>query len=373
MKRILLSILCILLGTAPLIGVINTLEAGQSMLQRGFGKDSLLVKISWEGAGIDVAALKDLESQMPELKSATPAVELSSNLSSFRGSSPVKLKAVGSDYGKLGALDMQKGRFISPKQMEVHMNVIVLDDLTADALFGTTDVIGRSLQVQSAGTDFEVKVIGVCKRMDVYDEKLDKDTGIAFIPVSLLQYQTGQAQINDILFAVEGLQQEEAEAKLLHFLQGRGAGVTEDHIKILTQLTFLGSLSEKYSTPFFIMAVLWFLGAFVALIYIFLLDVEQNKKYIGLLLFYGNPQGLVKGIIYDKAFLISVISSAVSAVLGLGASFAATKVLNLPFGISIHSITAAIVIPAVLSAASVVYPASRAVKQELGPIIWQTD
>ncbi len=373
MRRILLSILCILLGTASLIGVINTMEAGQNLLRNSFGKSSLLLETAWNGANIRYEDLEILEDQMPEVKSATPVVESSGSLSTYRGSRSVQIKAVGSDYIKYGALSMQKGRFFSSEQMNRSLNVIVLDDLTADELFGTTDVIGRSLQVQTSGVDFEVKITGICKRMDLSGEELNNHTGMAFIPISLLQYQTGQPSINSTLFAVAGLQQEEAQAKLIHFLQGKGAAVSEENIKIVNQLAYFGSLMEKYGTVLILMAILWFFGAFATLIHIFLLDIEQNKKYIGLLLFYGNPEGTVKGFIYDQAFLISIISSASSAILGLGVSFAACRMLNIPFAVSIHSVTAAVVVPALLSAAAVIYPASRAVKMEVGPIIWQTD
>lgn len=372
--RLLLSVLCILLGTAPLVGLLNVMEAGQSMLKSGFGKSSLFMKASWEGAGIGSEDLQELREQMPEIKSAIPDIELKGSLKSFKDdNSSVQLKAVGSGYDKYAALSMKKGRFISREQETKRLNVAVLDDLTADELFGTTDVVGRSLEILTAGTAFEVKIVGVCKRMDISGEQLKQDTGIAFIPASFLQYQTGQPPINSIFFAIEGIQQEEAKAKLEHFLQSKGAVVTKDDISALSQVGFLDHLLQEYQKVFLAAAILWFFAALVALIYIFLLDVEQNKKYLGLLLFYGNPVEAVKGLIYDKAFTVSVISSLASGIIGLGASLLICGLLNIPFFLSIHSITAAIVLPAVLCAAAVIYPSSKAIRLDAGPIIWQNE
>lgn len=372
-NKLLLGVLCISIGMIPLLTMLNTAQSGKAMLAKNFNRDgNSLLSVKPSGAAVTYQDFKKLEGEMPEIKAMIPISKSTASISSYKAKSIVELKAVGSDYWKYSALKLLKGKFISKGQVANKQNVIVIDDLTADKLFGTTEVIGRNLKLSLNGTDMEAVVIGVSKRMDISGEKLDKEQGAAYIPITTLDYNSELYSINEALILVD-VHIDEAKAIILHYFDSIGVEGAQLDISYVNQISIFKAFYEKNIQMLFITAILWFLAVVVGLINIMLVDIEQEKRYYGLLKFYGNTKQQIRTIITGKTLYIGIAGGIFSIIAGLLASFVICRMLNIPLHISIHTFSLGIILPAVICLIASIYPAQRASKIDMNKIIWQVD
>lgn len=372
-NKILLGVLCIAIGMAPLLTLVNVAGSGKAMLAKEFNKRGKgLISLKFNGAAVTYSDLKNLKEQMPEMKTMLPISKMNTKISSYKSNVVVELKAVGDSYWKVAGLDIIKGKFISRGQVDSVQNVVVLDDLTADKLFGTTEVLGRTVDISLGGTETEASIIGVCKKNDISGEVSDSELGMAFIPISMLDYNMDGYSIDEVLFAVD-LHFEEAKARLVHYFTGIGAGEDQLEINYITQISLIKNFMDQNMQPFIAAGLLWLLAAIVGLINIMLLDVEKHRRYYGLLKFYGSTEKQIKRIVLANALTIGLASSIFSIAAALTASFIICLVLNIPIFVSVHTLTIGILIPGILCLAAAIYPAMKACRIDMNKVVWQFD
>ncbi|MDF2521272.1 MAG: Macrolide export ATP-binding/permease MacB [Clostridia bacterium] len=369
-NKLLLGALCIAIGMVPLLSLINTIESGKAAFAESFNKDGLrLIRVQLNEADATYQDLKKLEEEMPGIKAMIPIVKGAAQISSFKSQSSVAFKAVGSGYSEFAGLDILRGKFISKSHVDKKERVIVLDDLTADKLFGTTDILGRNVEISYNGAELEASVIGVCKRMDLSEGVQDKEQGIAYIPITTLDYNVDRYSVDEALFLVD-IHIEEAKARVSHYLEAAGlAGAQE--ITYSNQFGIILSFFEENRQMILVAAALWFFIVLIALINILLVDVTQDKRYFGLLKFYGNTEKQIRRTIYAKALTMSLASSIFSIAISLITSLLINLYLNIPLYISVHTLTLGFLLPGVLSIMAAIYPAVKAAKTDMNKVIWQ--
>lgn len=372
-NKILLGVLCIAIGMVPLLTMVNMIGSGKAMLSKEFNHNgNKLISVKLNSSNISYKDLETLEQEMPEIQNMIPITSVMISISSYKSSSTVELKSVGSDYWKLSGLDIIKGSFFSDRQVKEVQNVVVIDDMTADKLFGTTDVLGRSIKVDINGAEVETVIVGVCKRINLSMDRLDGKEGMAFIPITLLDDNSDNYSIDETMLTTN-LHIEEAKARLEHYFESIGVDGSQLDISFVNQLYIISSFLDRYGMTFLAAALLWFVAVIVGLINIMLVDIEKQKKYYGLLRFYGNTDIQIRRIIYANSFVIGIASTIASIILGLIASFVICIVVNIPIFISIHTLTLGVLLPGIICLAAAIYPGIKATKIEMNKVIWQID
>lgn len=372
-NKLILSALCIVIGMAPLVAFINTAESGKNMLKKEFGKDKMLISLDLEGSSGIYEDFKKLSEAMPEISDTIPISRNSAVLKSYKRFSAITLKAVGSSYWKYAGLKMLKGKFITKGHQDNNLNVVVIDDLTADELFGTTDVLGRKVEASINGVSFEAIIIGISKRMDNTEGQSNQKQGFAYIPITMLDNNLAEYDMQQIVIGISGLQIEEAKAKIAHFLLGRDVIIKPEDIKVINQLELIDVFTSKNKLLLYAIAVLWFVAAILGITNIMLVDIEYSKKYYGLLSFYGSKSKDIKYKILGKSYAMALYCSLISIVIGITASFVVCNILNIPIYISIYSLTLGIIIPIVVCLLAAIYPSYRGSNIDINKTIWHLD
>lgn len=372
-NKVLLAILCIAIGMVPLLTLVNTVGSGKAMLDKGLGLDGKkLISIKFYGPNVTYSDLKSLEEGMPEIKTIIPIAKIVTSLNSYKSSSAVELKAVGSDYWKLSGLDLTKGSFFGKIQTDAAQNVIVIDDMTADKLFGTTDVLGRIIKITLNGSDVEAVIVGVCKKIDLSNAEFGSKQGMAFVPITFLDSSSDSYSIDEVLL-LTSLHVEEAKSRIIHYFEGIGADESQLDISYVNQTSMISSFLDKYQKTFWIFGLLWFLAVAAALTSIIFADIERQKKYYGLLRFYGNTEKQIKRTVLSHSITMGLTASIFSILFGLMSSFIICMILNIPIYISVHTLTLGILLPVAVCLVAAYYPAMRASRIDMHKVIWQFD
>lgn len=372
-NKLIISVLCIVIGMAPLVAFINTIESGKHMLKKEFGKDMLLLNIDMQGSSGSYEDFEKLSEAMPEISDSIPIAESTAIINSYKNNSAVTLKGIGSSYIKYAGLKMLKGKFITKGHLDNNLNVVVIDDLTADELFGTTDVLGRKVETSINGFSFEASIIGVCKRLDITEMQSNQEQGSAYVPITMMDNNLAEYNMQQIVISIKGLQLEEARAKISHFLLDRNVMVKPEDINAINQLEHINLYMTDNKILLWAIAILWFIAAILGITNIMLVDIEHRKKYYGLLSFYGGKSKDIKGLILWKAYYMALCCSIISIIIGTMASFLMCSKLNIPIYFSIHSLTTGILIPVVVCLLAAIYPSIRGTKIDISKTIWQLD
>jgi putative ABC transport system permease protein len=372
-NKLILSALCIVIGMAPLVAFINTAESGKHMLKKEFGKDNILVSMDLEGSSGVYEDFIRLSEAMPEISDTIPVSKNNAVLNSYKSSSVVTLKAVGSSFSKLTALKMIKGKFITKGHLANNLNVIVIDDLTADELFGTTDVLGRKVETSINGLSVEAAIIGICKRFDITEKQSNQKQGFAYIPITMMDNNLTEYNMQQIILSISDHQIEEARAKITHFLLSRDVIIESEDIKMINQLELIDTFITENKILLGGIAIMWFIAAILVITNIMLVDIEYSKKYYGLLSFYGSKSKYIKGLIFSKSYTMALYSSLISIGFGIVASFVVCSRLNIPAYISIYSLTIGIISPIIVCLLAAIYPAYKGSSIDVNKTIWHLD
>jgi putative ABC transport system permease protein len=362
-----------MIGIAPLVAFINTAESGKHMLKNEFGSDSILLSLSLEGSSAAFEDFQKLSEEIPEISAIIPISTSITALNSYKSDSTVTLKAVNHSYWKYAGLNIIKGSFITKDHLDHNLSVVVIDELTADELFGTTDVLGHKLETTVNGISFEPTIIGVSKRMDITEKQSNQGQGFAYIPITMLDNNLTDFNIQQVVLSIRDHQIEEAKAKVSHFLSSRDVEVKSEDIKLMNQLEFMDAFEADNKILLWAIAVLWFAAAILGITNIMLVDIERSKKYYGLLSFYGSSDRNIRNEVLSKAYAMALLCSTMSIVVGLMISFIVCSILNIPIYISVISITLGILIPIVVCLLSAIYPSYRASNIDVNSIVWQLE
>jgi putative ABC transport system permease protein len=251
--------------------------------------------------------------------------------------------------------------------------VIVIDDLTADQLFGTTEVLGQKIDTTIQGMEFEATIIGVCKRLDISEGQLDSEQGFAYVPITMLDNHLADYDMQRMLLTIKDIQIDEAKAKIIHFLKDKGIALHQEDMKLANQVELIDAFAGKNKVIFAALSILWFTLAMISLINIMLVDIERSKTYYGLLKFYGRSESAIRKLVYLKAYATAMACSICSIGLGLATSFAVCYMLHIPIHISIHSISLGLLLPMIICLLSAVYPAWKASSIDMNNAIWRVE
>lgn len=189
--RSFLTMLGVIFGVMAVVVMVALIEGARSSVVAEFeklGSDVILVtfdpseRIRREERGGTVEGLKlvDLEAirNLPNLRAVAAERQLGEKEFIYQGEKVrAPLIGVNEDYLTVRALEMERGRFFEPFEIQQGEKLLVLGYDTAQKLFGDKDPIGQSVLVD--GT--QAQVIGVLKKRGRgFGENLDAE---AYIPL----------------------------------------------------------------------------------------------------------------------------------------------------------------------------------------------
>ncbi len=206
--RSFLTMLGVIFGVMAVVVMVALIEGARTSVVSEFeklGSDVIIVafdpseRIRREERGGTVESLKlsDLEAirKLPELRAVAAERQLGEKEFIYQGEKVrANLIGVNEDYLTARALEIDRGRFFEPSEIEQGEKLLVLGHDTARKLFGKQDPIGQSVLVD--GT--QAQVIGVLKKRGRgFGENLDEG---GYIPLqAALRRWAGEESLSTIL------------------------------------------------------------------------------------------------------------------------------------------------------------------------------
>jgi putative ABC transport system permease protein len=273
---------------------------------------------------------------------------------------------VTADYGEFAMFDAERGRIMSPSEVQRGQRVALLGYDTAEELFGDVNPLDKEVMI--AGTRF--RVVGVSARKgSVFGNSQD-----SYVVIPMVMYQKLFGTRQSLALMVKPASQERlAEAMddtTLALRVRRRLGPSErDNFGLFTSDTVMGIYEQATSGIFAILigvVALSLLVGGIVIMNIMLMAVSERTREIGLRKALGAKRRDIMSQILTESVTLSTCGGLIGIALGfLGAQLIA-YFSPLPATLELWSVFLGIGITAAVGLFFGAYPASRAAR--LDPI-----
>jgi len=278
-----------------------------------------------------------------------------------------RIQGVTSDYINFSSFDAERGRLMSPTEVETARPAAVLGWRTADRLFGESiDPIDKTIQIE--GVHF--RVVGVsAKRGSLLGQSQDE---FAVIPLGQFQMMFGsRRQLSMTVKPRDVAQIGEAidQATLALRISRRLKPKQPDNFGIFTSDTILGIYHSATNGIFAVLIGVVGLSLVVGgivIMNIMLMVVTERTREIGLRKALGARRSDITAQILTESVVLSMFGGVLGTALGAAIAITIAAFTPIPASVEIWSVVLGIGITAVVGLFFGLYPAMRAAR--LDPI-----
>jgi len=276
-----------------------------------------------------------------------------------------QITGVTAGYSNFSGYNAERGRLMSPSEVESNRAVVILGWQTADRLFGQNiDPIDKVIQVE--GVHF--RVVGVSeKKGTVLGQSQDS---FAIIPLGQFNMMFGSRRSLELTVkprdvSVMTAAQDEATVAL------RGARRLKpkqpDNFGMFTSDTIIGIYQSATNGIFAVLVGVVGLSLVVGgivIMNIMLMVVTERTREIGLRKALGARRSDIMSQMLTESVVLSIFGGVVGTVLGSSIALAISKATPIPAAVEWWSIALGIGITAFVGLFFGLYPASRAARLE---------
>jgi putative ABC transport system permease protein len=278
----------------------------------------------------------------------------------------VSIQGVSGEVGDFSTFNAERGRLMSPSEIDRGQPVVVLGWDAADRIFGAVDPLERRVQIE--GVHF--RVIGVsAKRGSFLGQSQD-----LFAVIPLKQFQTlfgSRRQLSMMLKPYDLSEISEAmdDATVVLRTARRLKPKQPDNFGVFTSETFLELYRQATDGIFQVLVGVVALSLVVGgivIMNIMLMVVSERTREIGLRKALGARRTDIMAQVLTESVVLSIFGGIVGTALGGGIALLISAVTPVPAAIEVWSVMLGIGITAAVGLFFGLYPAMRAAR--LDPI-----
>jgi len=279
----------------------------------------------------------------------------------------VQVRGVSRDYIYFSTFDVERGRLISPAEVDANRPVAVLGWDVADKVFGPADPIEKTVKI---GT-LHFRVVGVGeKKGSAFGNSQDN---FAIIPLSVFRKLFGSRPFGMQLLVKpktpDLVQVAMDDATVALRIERRLRPSEPDNFGMFTSDTFLNIYRTATSGIFAVLvgvvAMSLVVGGIVVM-NIMLVSVTERTKEIGIRKAIGARRKDILTQFLIEAVTVTAVGGAIGVATGFGLAYVISALIGFPLLISIASAVLGVGVSSIVGIVSGLWPAWRAAK--LDPI-----
>ncbi|MEO5581030.1 MAG: ABC transporter permease [Gemmatimonadaceae bacterium] len=281
----------------------------------------------------------------------------------------LQASAVEGDYFRIREMKVSSGRLMSPQEMALGSNVVVIGEEVAERFFPKLSPIGRSLKV--GGLPYQV--IGVAESQgSIFGISLDRFV-IAPYKSPLRHHVNRPNVIDAVKIKVPGdADMIEVQESIRQTMRGRHRlrPSQPDNFAIETSetaLSFWTGIKSKLVIAGVVLPAIGLVVGAIVIMNIMLVAVAERTREIGIRKALGARRRDIMSQFLVEAATLSTVGAAIGIAIGVSLAQVIAAVSPLPATIAPWSIVAGVIVGAGVGIVAGIYPASRASK--LDPIL----
>lgn len=378
--RSFLTMLGIIIGISSVISIVSLGVGGQNTITGEFEKIGVAtVKINVKASEAeksdyitysDVAQLKE---KISYIKYASPITYQRGIANSERKSKTAMVYGTNEDMLYIDNLELLYGRFINSIEYEERRAVAVIDETAAKSFFGTSDVVGETINVGPNTSTKKATIIGVTKsQFGMFENMMDEEMPvIVYMPATYLDILfSSQSRIGELyIMADEKDNAETAGVLAQNMLINRHGNRDRDVYKaesLMKQIDQINTVLGIFTAFIAAVAAISLIVGGVGVMNIMLVSVTERTREIGIRKAIGAKTSNIMFQFLTESVIISCIGGIIGLILGVSGAYLLGQLAGITPSISPQIVIISIAFSSAVGIFFGIYPARKAAK--LDPI-----
>jgi len=306
--------------------------------------------------------------QLPHVAAVSATVSTSQQVVANGQNKNLTIQGIQEGYQTSQSLTIAQGRFISTDDEAGLARVAVLGPTVVTDLFGEgANPVGQSVEI---GSKF-FRVVGVTQAKG--GSGFSNPDEAVYIPVTTgMTILLGQNYVSNIQVSVDDANEvSNTSDAITNLLLERHKIADKANADFSVQnsqsaLTTLNTITNLLTIMLAGIAGISLLVGGIGIMNIMLVTVTERTKEIGLLKAIGAMRSDILTQFLIESIVLTLSGGIIGIIIGVSLAFVVTKIVSIPFVISIYSILLAVGVSTVVGVLFGIYPAQRAAK--LSPI-----
>lgn len=380
--RSFLTMLGIIIGISSVIAIVSLGQGGQNSITGEFekiGSASVSIKVkTQEAEKSDFITFEDvnvIKEKNPYVRYASPVVSGQGVARTEKKQRSAYFYGGNKDIFAINNNELVAGRFFTDTEYEEGKAVVVLDQSSAKRLFGTDDVVGRTMIVGQRSITKSALVIGVVEsQFDMFGMGDDEDVRmpiIIYMPATYYKilYSEDNTTAEMVIMADKKENLESAGNVARNMLINRHGNRDRDLYRaesVLKQLDQINQVLGIFTTFIAAVAAISLLVGGVGVMNIMLVSVTERTREIGIRKAIGAKTGNILFQFLTESVIISCLGGILGLLFGLAGAFGIGKIAGITPSLSAGTIILAIAFSSAVGIFFGIYPARKAAR--LDPI-----
>ncbi|MCX7773959.1 MAG: ABC transporter permease [Clostridia bacterium] len=378
--RSFLTMLGIIIGISSVIAIVSLGQGGQNTITGEFEKiGSSTVSIKVRGTNLqnsdyityeDIRQIKD---KIQYVKYATPSISKQGVANSEKKSKRAIISGGNEDFFVINNMELISGRFFTSNEFEEGKSVVLIEDRDAKNLFGTDDVVGKTISIGPRTSTKKATIIGVLKsQMGMFGD-LGEDSMPVFIyaPSTFIDNVFSEETAIDTLYIMADSKENAESAGVIAktMLQNRHGNRSRDVYKpesLMKQLDQVNKVLGIFTAFIAAVAAISLLVGGVGVMNIMLVSVTERTREIGIRKAIGAKTGNILFQFLTESVIISCLGGIIGLILGIAGAYGLGRFAGVTPSISPQIVLTAILFSSFVGIFFGIYPARKAAK--LDPI-----
>ncbi len=379
--RSFLTMLGIIIGISSVITIVSLGQGGQNTITGEFDKIGAstvnLTVNQTKAEQSDYITYKDIEqikNNVSTVKYVVPVVSKMGVAISDTKNKRASLTGSSVESFAIDNTEFLYGRGFNEREYEAGKPVIVIDEVSARAMFGYTDVVGKTIKVGNKKAPVKATIIGVSKLdMGPFAGSFDTDSMPAIItaPITFVETMYSEEFAIDRLtiMATSKDKGEEAGNGAKNILESRHNKRGQDIYKVenaLKQLDQVNKVLGIFTAFISAVAAISLLVGGIGVMNIMLVSVTERTREIGIRKAIGATTNAILLQFLTESLIISLIGGIIGMILGISGAYAIGSFAKITPSLSVTAVLGAILFSSAVGIFFGIYPARKAAK--LDPI-----
>jgi len=377
--RSILTMLGIIIGISSVILIIsvgdgikdginselNAIAGGQIYIY-SYGNNDAGIKVDFTDE--DIQAILE---KVPNVKAVTPSKSYQGTAECRKGSYTATATCGTTGLQYSNSEPIIRGRYFSESDYEEGKRVCVLTEASAELLFGTTNVVGMTVDFTLYGMTQELTIIGIRQNNAVAEMGLMMETVSMEMPLTLISNGYGISVVNNELLIIS----EKADAATqvasnsVRLMENRHDVRGENAIQVENFNDYMDQMNQilSYVTTFVVLvAAISLLVGGIGVMNIMLVSVTERTREIGIRKALGARTASVLLQFLSESAIISLLGGLIGILLGLAGAYGVCALMGFTAGVSIKTVLGASLFSSAVGIFFGIYPARKAAR--LSPI-----